>query len=254
MALPKLAKLGRIRISKTTLLLLATSLEPWLTQMRAQIHAPLNSSSISLITHSSINKDSLLSRITDALFNFDYRFWNWVRLGTASHFLVMENMLQGFDEHKGCREWDLKPKDYLRADLLMPMSESETERLLFKKNGLKLTQQQFDDLMVILERDTKFLAEKKIVDYSLLLGEFPVESHAKLDQPANFRTGVLSADGTKIYRMGIIDFFFSHKTAPTLIQNAGDLIPGDTEFTFTDKPSSYRKKFLEMVREYVLVQ
>lgn len=199
------------------------------------------------------NKSSLLSHITDALFNFDYRFWNWVRLGTASHFLVMENMLEGFDEKKGCRQWDLKPKDYLRADLLLPMSDEESERLLYKKGGLKLTRQQFTALMSLLENDTKFLADKKVVDYSLLLGEFPLEFANSMEQPNSFRTGIKSADGKKIYRLGIIDFFFSHKTAPTVIQNAGDIIPGDTEFTFTDKPSRYRLKFLDMVKEYVSV-
>jgi hypothetical protein len=200
------------------------------------------------------HKDSLLSRITDALFNFDYRFWNLVRLGTASHFLVMPNMLQGFDAEKGCRQWDLKPKDYLRADLLMPMSAEDSEKLLFKRGGLILTHRQYEELKGILERDTKFLAERKVVDYSLLLGEFPVAMGLPIDNPPNFRTGVISADGKSIYRLGIIDFFFSHKTAPTVIQNAGDLIPGETEFTFSDSPASYRQNFLKMVDEYVVTK
>jgi len=40
----------------------------------------------------------------------------------------MQNLLEGFDESKGCRQWDLKPQDYIRADLLVPKSEEEKER------------------------------------------------------------------------------------------------------------------------------
>jgi hypothetical protein len=201
-----------------------------------------------------VNQDSLLCRITDALFNFDLRFWNLLRLGTASHFLVMQNMLAGFDEEKGCQQWDLKPRDYLRADLLVPLSGEESERLLFKKGGLKLTQTQCDNLMSVLSRDTMFLAERKVVDYSLLIGRYPLEMGVQLEEPSNFRGGVISADGKYVYRIGIIDFFFSHKTAPSIVQNAGDIIPGDLEFTFTDAPQSYRKNFLEMARDYVSIQ
>eukprot|EP00456_Euglypha_rotunda_P092948 TRINITY_DN9801_c0_g1_i6.p1 TRINITY_DN9801_c0_g1~~TRINITY_DN9801_c0_g1_i6.p1 ORF type:complete len:188 (+),score=20.98 TRINITY_DN9801_c0_g1_i6:47-565(+) len=168
------------------------------------------------------NHDSLLSLLTDALFNFDLRFWNYLRLGTASHFLVMQNLLEGFDGEKGCQQWDLKPKDYLRADLLVPKSEEEREKLLFKKDGIKLTREYADKLVENLAKDSEFLAQRKVVDYSLLLGRFPRDLGIKLDEPQNFRTGVVSADGKYIYRIGLIDFFFSHKEVPIIIQNAGD--------------------------------
>ncbi len=200
------------------------------------------------------HKDTMLTRITDALFNFDLRFWNWLRLGTASHFLVMQNMLDGFDEEKGCRQWDLKPTEYLRADLLIPLSGEENEKLLFKKGGISFTQEQHDKFMEILARDTKFLADKKVVDYSLLLGRYPLEVGVALGEEKTFPGGVVSADGKYIYKIGIIDFFFSHKTAPAVVKNAGDIIPGDLEFTFTDAPSSYRKNFLEMAKDYIKIE
>jgi len=199
----------------------------------------------------SSNHDSMLCRITDALFNLDLRFWNWLRLGTASHFLVMQNNLPDLDEDKGCKSYDLKPQDYLRADLIMPMSSEEEESMLFKKKGLKLSKENFDKLLNVLSRDTKFLSEKKVVDYSLLLGIYPIDVVGKVKEPQNFFSGVVSSDGKHVYKISLIDYFFSHLLAPTVVANIADIIPGDQEFTFTDKPSHYRKMFLEMVQDYV---
>ncbi|KAL0485694.1 phosphatidylinositol 4-phosphate 5-kinase Pip5k1b [Acrasis kona] len=206
---------------------------------------------VSYFSYMSENRDSLLCRITDALFNLDLRFWNWIRLGTASNFLVMQNNLPDFNEDKGCKSYDLKPQDYLRADLMVPMSSEQEETMLFHKKGIKLSRQNYDNLITVLTRDCKFLSDKKVVDYSLLLGIYPIECVDKLEQPQNFFSGVISSDGKFVYRISIIDYFFSHKTAPTIIANVADVIPGDQEFTFTDKPSSYRQKFLDMVKEYI---
>ncbi|KAL0477642.1 PIP5K1B [Acrasis kona] len=202
-------------------------------------------------------KDTLLARITDSLCNFDVRVWVWLRLGVPGHFIVMQNLLEGFDKEKGWEQWDLKPKDYLRADLILPKSAEEEERLLFKKDGIKLSKKNYDLLADLCFRDTAFLAAKGVVDYSLLLGRFPNDGSMKLDEPQNFFTGVVSSDKKYVYRISIIDFFFSHRTVPLLIKNASQIVhpvKPDAEFTFTDKPKHYAEKFMQMLEEYCKIE
>jgi hypothetical protein len=196
------------------------------------------------------NPKSLIARTTDALYNYDLRLFNITHSGTAYNFLVMPNLLIGFDPDKGCKQWDLKPRNYVRADLIF----KKAEKLLFHAGGLKLCQKYADELFEQIRQDTEWLASYKIVDYSLLLGIFPRENYPEqLPEPQNFRTGVLSGCRKYIIKLSIIDYLFSHENAPKSITNASKFLPKNQQFTFTDDARNYAYQFCLMIKDYVQI-
>lgn len=74
---------------------------------------------------------------------------------------------------------------------------------------IHLTAKQKKELWEYLERDTAFLEEIATIDYSLLLGRYPVEKNGKPPKPEHWITGVTSADGKYVYRACIVDFLVS---------------------------------------------
>ena len=95
----------------------------------------------------------------------------------------------------------------------------------------------------LLERDTQFLMEMGTIDYSLLLGRFPVELVPDLPQPESFLAGAPSGDGNWVYKMCILDFLWNvDRLHPKIIRVAGIALP---EQTVTTQPYTYRKEFLK---------
>lgn len=86
------------------------------------------------------------------------------------------------------------------------------------------------------------------IDYSLLLGRFPVDYFGEIPQPETFFSGVKSADGKWVYKMCVLDFLWNVKQLhPKIIQVAGAALP---EQTVTTQPNRYRKEFLKLVPMY----
>lgn len=85
--------------------------------------------------------------------------------------------------------------------------------------------------------------EMQTIDYSLLLGRYPVEMFGEISQPESYMTGVRSGDGKWVYRMCIVDFLWNVKQLhPKVIQVAGAALP---EQTVTTQPHRYRDEFLK---------
>ncbi|KAK6534771.1 hypothetical protein TWF281_006072 [Arthrobotrys megalospora] len=203
---------------------------------------------------------SLLCRLTDVLFCFDRHLGGALGI-SPSHYVVMENLLQGMDVEKGWTKWDLKPQQFFEPTRDLIPDKIKTEQA---KSGLAdameddriiLTKKQRDELWALLEKDTEFLESIKTIDYSLLLGRFPISQNKDL-KPSRFKhenwiTGVTSADGKHVYRACIVDFLWNvDQLQAKITRTAGKLLP---EQTVTTEPGRYRREFLAMMEEYIEV-
>jgi len=206
-------------------------------------------------------QQTLLCQIADVLASFDHRLGGWLGV-SPSHYIVMTNVLEGLDKSRGCRTWDLKPQSFFEPtrDLVPDPVKSEQA-----KSGLAdeldeemiFTRRDKAALMQLLERDTEFLQDMNTIDYSLLLGRYPVdmfhpgsgEGRDPMVLPkegsTDFVRGVRSADGKWVYKMVLLDFFWNvEQLKPRVMQAAGKLLP---EQTVTTEPERYRDEFLRWV-------
>ncbi|TGZ81015.1 SAICAR synthase-like protein [Ascodesmis nigricans] len=225
------------------------------------------------LTHESA---TLIARITDVLYTFDHRFGAWLGI-SPSHYIVMENILTGLDESEEgrCRKWDLKPQNFFEPTRDLVPDDLKTEQA---KSGLAdaldepivLTKRDRDDLIAILERDLEFLEQMGTIDYSLLLGRYPVEmfkgeggtlewggdaaaadTSGKGRWEERFVKGVRSGDGKWVYRMTVLDWLWNvERLRPKVMKTAGKLLP---EQTVTTEPGRYRREFMKMMDEYIKV-
>lgn len=196
---------------------------------------------------------TLLCQILDALYCFEHRIGSWLGV-SPSHYLVMKNSLAGLDKARGCKKWDLKPQSFFEPtrDLVPDSVLAEAARSgladeLPSKSKIVLIREDRTALMTLLEQDTKFLEEMGTVDYSLLLGRYPVgvlveDEIGGIGKERDFGKGVRSADGRWIYRICIVDFLWNVDQLRTkVMKTAGKLLP---EQTITTEPERYRKEFL----------
>ncbi len=213
--------------------------------------------------------NNLLTQITDVLYSFDHRIGSYLGL-SPSHYMLMTNVLEGLDESKGCRKWDLKPQDFFEPsrDLIPDTIKSEQT-----KSGLAdeldehmvLDERRKEELMFLLKRDTEFLEKMETIDYSLLLGRYPVEMFHSEPDPSVVRDplyleggkedyvhGVRSADGKWVYKLCILDFLWNvNQLQSKVMKYAAMPLP---EQTITTEPGRYRKEFLKYVYSWVLVR
>lgn len=211
--------------------------------------------------------DTLLSQVTDVLYSFEHRLGSYFGV-SPSHYIVMTNVLGGLDKERGCKKWDLKPQNFFEPTRDLVPDELKTEAA---KSGLAdeldekvvLSRRQKNQLMYLVEHDTEFLSKMETIDYSLLLGRYPIEMfHDKPDphkhpdplvipERDDFVRGVRSPDGKWVYKMCILDFFWNvQQLHPKIIKVAGTALP---EQTVTTEPTRYRKEFLRMLDEYIEV-
>lgn len=110
-----------------------------------------------------------------------------------------------------------------------------------------------------METDTAFLEIMETIDYSVLLGRYPISLfHRKTDTnkgrdalalpkqgKTDFVRGVISADGKWVYKLCVLDFFWNVKQLqPKIIKAAGAALP---EQTITAEPVRYREEFLKYI-------
>jgi hypothetical protein len=207
------------------------------------------------------SRDMLLCRIIDVLYSFEHRIGAWLGV-SPSHYVVMTNVLQGLDKEAGCRKWDLKPQGFFEPTRDLVPDGVKTEAA---KSGLAdeleeeivLTRRDKVLLMQLLERDTAFLRDMRTIDYSLLLGRYPVEMFHHTPREgmekdplvlpeeggSDFVGGVRSADGKWVYKMCLLDFLWNvEQLGPKVMKTAGKLLP---EQTVTTEPERYRDEFLK---------
>ncbi|CAD7699745.1 unnamed protein product [Ostreobium quekettii] len=155
--------------------------------------------------------------------------------------IIMENV---FYDRTCIRKYDLKGSKRGRDNPEAERSYSRGEEAVFLDNDLRrhnlqappllVDQRNLDCLQDALNRDTKFLADLAIMDYSLILG--------------------LDKERTKLV-VGIIDFVREYtldKRFETLIKSSGILGEGGSEPTIIS-PNAYRTRFVEEIRKYFTV-
>lgn len=106
----------------------------------------------------------------------------------------------------------------------------------------------------LIEHDTAFLVKMETIDYSMLLGRYPIEVFHDKPDPSRHRdplvlpkkdhfvSGVRSADRNWVYKMCIL--WNVEQLHPKLIKATGLALP---EQTVTAEPDRYRKEFLKYV-------
>lgn len=193
----------------------------------------------------------------------------------------MENLLYGQAEaqRKGepaWESWDLKPINYFfpERDIASGTLASEaTKSKLADKfdDKLMLRNEDAEQFIRTLERDTALLQDRNAVDYSLFLVRIRkgaidpfqdpeiIPDDAPFVPPASpsWRTGIPSTDGIHIYRAAVLDFFWAkHKMQPRLMTaliKAYNLLDRQGHMSITTSPTEYRTRFLDMCRSFIEV-
>lgn len=210
-------------------------------------------------THMRTNPDSLLVWITDYVFAPYITLGSLLRI-TPAHHIIMENVLCGKNDDPAKEQsetYDLKPVDYFYPERdLVPdplVNEKTMERLGDRfEDKIRLSAEDYEDLMVTVRSDTEFLQEANAVDYSLFLVRFPASSRPGVVGRKNrWRVGVSSADGKWRYHAVLLDFFWArhklHAQAMTGMVQMFNMIGRQGPMTITTTADEYRQKFLEMV-------
>ncbi|KAK6865427.1 hypothetical protein PG995_001955 [Apiospora arundinis] len=240
--------------------------------------------------HMRANPGSLLVRITD--------FLECTRgsLGTLfglapSHHIVMENILYGQDEKKTSsstsvgpsgngqdgegeqpkkkwESWDLKPTSYFFPERDIAggklTSEATKSKLADEFEGkLYLTLDQAEDFKAQLQKDTKFLADRNAVDYSLFLVRISVDTDGDNADgqeagSADLLTRVQTDGKTpEIYRAAVLDFFWAkhtvHAKAMTGLINTYNLVDEQGPMSVTAEADEYRQRFMKMCLDMIEV-
>lgn len=224
-----------------------------------------------------LNPTSLLVRITDLLYSPTPTLG--ALLGTApSHHIVMENTLYGKsscskDKQGEWETYDLKPDDYffperdIAGGSLAP--ESVKERLIDDfPDKVRVSNDEKEELVDQLLKDTKLLQSANAVDYSLFLVRYPTSMSSaeggKVPVPpgkqSSWRAGVESRDKKWIYRAVLLDFFWARDSlqanAMTGLVNSYNFLKWGRDhgpMSITTSADEYRSRFLRMVEAIVEV-
>lgn len=178
----------------------------------------------------------------------------------------MENTLCGKNDDPAKDQWetyDLKPVDYFYPERdLVPdplLNEKTMEKLGDRfDDKIRLSPEDYSDLIRTMRIDTKFLQESNAVDYSLFLVRYPATSTPGVVGRKNrWRVGVPSADGQWKYRAVLLDYFWArhklHAQAMTGVVQTFNMIGRQGPMTITTTAEEYREKFLEMAEAIVEV-
>jgi hypothetical protein len=219
------------------------------------------------------NPASLLVRITDLLYTPVHTLGS--ALGTApSHHIVMENVLYGKEsspskeQKKKWETYDLKPSDYffperdIAGGKLAP--ESVKERLIDHfPDKVRVTHEEKQDILDVLDKDTKVLEKAGVVDYSLFLVRYPQDiakevPAALAGNSTEWRSGLKSRDGKWVYRAVLLDFFWAKSElvpkAMTGLVSSFNFFARKGPMSITTTPREYRERFLGMVENMVVAE
>ncbi|KAL6799701.1 hypothetical protein J3E68DRAFT_396483 [Trichoderma sp. SZMC 28012] len=229
------------------------------------------------LIHMREHPGSLLVRITDLL-QVSHTTLGGIFGTEPTHHVVMENLLYGTG-HVGdashCETYDLKPKDYFFPERDIAngnlTSQSVKNKLVDHFPGkVQISHEATEELVALLDTDTKFLADFNVLDYSLFLVRYPYTAeptYAGPSQPAAqtklaarpidcWRTGVVSSDEQWVYRAVLLDFFWArhkfHARTMSGIVGVFNIWAGQGPMTITTEPFEYRKRFMKMVQKLLV--
>ena len=207
-------------------------------------------------SHIVTNPDTLLVRFLGA---HQIRFGRHSKFGSKRiYFVVMGNL---FDTpFKIERRYDLKGSwagrytpDEKRGDITRALKDLD---IIDLDQHIRLDAENTRLFNTQLEKDSKFLADCGIIDYSLLLGvhtitgELPPEPARVYGRSVPFWQknwgGVLSDDKTQIYYMGVIDILI-HFNARKFGELAIKSVYDDAKGVSVQFPSKYQKRFMKFM-------
>lgn len=228
------------------------------------------------ISHMKDVPHSLLVRITDMVFTPHATLGGVI--GTApTHHIIMENLLYGKeggeDGDWGSMKWetyDLKPNDYFfpERDLadgrLAP--DSVKDKLVDEfPDRIKVSAEDKNRLLSLLEADTRLLAAHNAIDYSLFLVRYPCRNATDGARPPipaiksdadPWRTGIDDVEGKWTYRLVVLDFFWArhkfHAQAMTSLVKTFNKLAHKGPMSITANPLEYQQRFLGMVKTIVM--
>ncbi|KAK4065865.1 uncharacterized protein Triagg1_8417 [Trichoderma aggressivum f. europaeum] len=187
----------------------------------------------------------------------------------------MENLLYGTGQagDTAHREtYDLKSKDYffLESDIangnLVP--QSVKNKLVDQPpSKVRMPRQATEELMTLLNTDTKFLADFNVLDYSLFLVWHPRKAEPTDAGPSQmaaqseravtpidcWRTGVVSSNDQWVYRAVLLDFPWArhkfHTRTMSSIVGVFNVWAGQGPMTITTEPFEYGKRVMTMAQK-----
>ncbi|BFZ60479.1 hypothetical protein YB2330_001515 [Saitoella coloradoensis] len=225
------------------------------------------------IPYAKSHPSSLLVRCSDTLYNFEVYLGHLGGL-SSGNYMVMEDLISRAralsEDSEDVDDWDLKPGGYMHPEKdtigLGSDEEKEDEEEGIKDGTVWLREDDWEWVRTTFERDTQFLADLGIVDYSLLLTRSPLPasySPEEESQDERNRPVLISPDNKYIYHLAIIDYMISkHTWFPQLMENIAHPLNKKIQdwgrcegkkwrYTMTEEPGTYRKEFLKMVSKAV---
>ncbi|ODQ53547.1 SAICAR synthase-like protein, partial [Saitoella complicata NRRL Y-17804] len=227
------------------------------------------------IPYAQSHPSSLLIRCSDTLYNFEVYLGHLGGL-SSGNYMVMEDLISRAralsEDVEEVRDWDLKPGGYMHPEKdtigLGSDEEKEEEEEGIEDGTVWLKEEDWKWVKETLERDTQFLADLGIVDYSLLLTRSPLPptyspSSSEEKDNERGRPTLISPDNKYIYHLAIIDYMISkHTWFPQLMENIAHPLNKKIQewgrcegkkwrYTMTEEPGAYREEFLGMVSKAV---
>ena len=119
------------------------------------------------------------------------------------------------------------------------------------KSMINISQTDVVRLNQIIQKDSLFLEEHNLMDYSLLLA---IESKYRINKkpPSNLRNQIFSNDLSKCYHIGVIDFLQNYNLTKKVERCFKQIIAEDKiKSVAAAPPQLYAKRFRDFIKENV---
>ncbi|CAK74756.1 unnamed protein product (macronuclear) [Paramecium tetraurelia] len=213
---------------------------------------------LNFATYQANNPSSLLNKI--------YGMYTFERSENAEakvHFLIMKNLSLGIPRNQILRTYDLKGSEYDR-EVLAKKPESDLSKLTLKDlDFFKIEQQIWVEKTMIeklnqnLIKDSNFLENQNLIDYSLLVMKIDWKSQQQLlmqqlsDQQINIIPSI--KEQGIYYHIGIIDYLQQWNVNKSLERKTKKIIRMNLQLdTSAQEPNRYGKRFKEKLINRIL--
>ncbi|CAD8161005.1 unnamed protein product [Paramecium octaurelia] len=213
---------------------------------------------LNFATYQANNPSSLLNKIYGM-----YTFERSENVEAKVHFLIMKNLSLGIPRNQILRTYDLKGSEYDR-EVLAKKSESDLSKLTLKDlDFFKIEQQIWVEKTIIeklnqnLIKDSNFLENQKLIDYSLLVMIIDWKAQQQLltkqlsDQQINIIPSI--KEQGIYYHIGIIDYLQQWNVNKSLERKTKKIIRMNLQLdTSAQEPNRYGKRFKEKLVNRIL--